>query len=157
MKFKIFLRLLFYAPRLAPAHHAAFCVLRIKLMPKKRAPRQPHASGSKKRGTAAYFLFAPSLTVNLFRELFFSLFCSRPLPIYTELFSLLLFCAGSITLCIMIWRTIKLCCVRSRFPVCFRETSNLLCAVASEREKTPKGAIQIWQCARFNFVLRPEF
>jgi hypothetical protein len=48
---------------------------------------------------------------------------------------LLLFCVGSITLCIMIWRTIKLCCVRSRFPVCFRETSNLLCAVARASEK----------------------
>jgi hypothetical protein len=68
MKFKIFLRPLFYASR------------------PRTVPRIMQAA-VKKGNSTAYFLFAPSLTVNLFRELFFflSLFCSRPpLPIHTE-------------------------------------------------------------------------
>jgi hypothetical protein len=137
--------------RLAPA----CTVLRIKLMPKKRAARQPHASSSIKRGTAAYSLFSICAVPNcqfIPRTAFFYSLLLSPAASYihrAELFSLLLFCVGSITLCIMIWRTIKLCCVRSRFPVCFRETSNLLCAVARARKNSegshPNLAVRAFQ------------
>jgi len=155
MKFKIFLRPLFYASR-------PRTVLRIKLMPKKRALRQPHASSSKKGEQHSLFSICAVPNCQFIpRTVFFFLsFALARRFIYTPsrvVQFVVVLCWFHHTLHNDMAHNKIMLCSLSLPRVFSRDLKPVVCSCESEREKTPKGAIQIWQCARFNFVLRPEF